>query len=82
MANINLIEDANGDVIELEYFCSDGCAKVSDNYAGWYGCHEIYAPESCQTCGVELGYYQEPELTWEEVKLQTLIGIHNLKVGN
>ena len=30
-----------GDLIDLEYFCSDNCAKTSDNYKGWYGCVEI-----------------------------------------
>lgn len=56
MANINIIEDSAGDLIDLEYFCSDSCAKVSDNYNGWYGCQELYTPEVCQTCGTKLGY--------------------------
>ncbi len=59
MANVNLIEDANGDLIDLEYFCSDSCAKFSDNYNGWYGCHELYRPEVCQTCGTELAYWED-----------------------
>lgn len=59
MANVNLIEDSSGDLIELEYFCSDSCAKFSDNYAGWYGCVEIYTAEVCQTCETELYYYKE-----------------------
>jgi len=41
MPNINLIENEKGDIIDLEYFCSDNCAKTSDNYKGWYGCVEI-----------------------------------------
>ena len=41
MANINQIEDEKGDVIEIEYFCSDYCAKTSKNYKGWFGCVEI-----------------------------------------
>ena len=59
MANITLIEDSNGDLIDLEYFCSDSCAKFSDYYAGWYGCFELHYPETCKTCGVALGYYKE-----------------------
>ncbi len=41
MANINMIEDEQGQIIDLEYFCSDYCAKTSDNYKGWYGCVEV-----------------------------------------
>lgn len=59
MANVNLIEDSRGDLIELEYFCSDGCAKVSDNYRGWYGCVELYTAEVCQTCATQLAYIEE-----------------------
>jgi hypothetical protein len=57
MANVNLIEDSRGDLIDLEYFCSDGCAKFSDNYRGWYGCVELYTAEVCQTCATQLAYY-------------------------
>jgi hypothetical protein len=57
MANINLIEDSSGDLIDLEYFCSDFCATLSPNYKGWYGCHELETPENCQSCGTELYYY-------------------------
>jgi len=41
MANINQIEDEKGDIIDIEYFCSDYCAKTSENYKGWYGCVEV-----------------------------------------
>ena len=61
MANINIIEDANGDTLDYEYFCSDFCAKYSDNYAGWYGCVELYTLELCQTCNTELSYIPEDQ---------------------
>ena len=57
MANVNLIEDSTGDLIDLEYFCSDSCARFSDNYRGWYGAYELYTAEFCQTCNTELNYY-------------------------
>lgn len=59
MANINQITDNHGDLIDLEYFCSDFCAKQSEHYDGWYGCVEIYKPESCQTCGTALHFYED-----------------------
>ena len=59
MANINLKEDKDGDLLEIEYFCSDYCADQSPNYSGWYGCIEIYTPEICQTCETPLKYYQQ-----------------------
>lgn len=59
MANINLIEDSNGDVIDYEYFCSDSHAKDSEHYNGWYGCVELYSPETCKTCGTMLAYVED-----------------------
>lgn len=59
MANINIIEDTKGELIDLEYFCSDRCAKGSPNYNGWYGCVEIYTPEYCQNCETMLTYVKD-----------------------
>jgi hypothetical protein len=59
MAHLNTIEDATGELIDLEYFCGDFCAQFSDNYKGWYGAMEIYTPENCQTCGYALTYVSE-----------------------
>ena len=58
MANITLIEDSSGDLVDLEYYCSDTCARTSEHYDGWYGCVELYQQEWCQHCGTELYYYQ------------------------
>mgnify|MGYP001591948376 CR=1 FL=1 len=51
------IEDLNGDLIDLEYYCSDLCHQDSQGvaYAGWNGAHEgpdyvVY----CANCGVRL----------------------------
>ena len=58
MAHLVIIEDSNGEVVNLAYFCSDEHAQEHDNYAGWYGCHEIHdTPQTCETCGQELGYF-------------------------
>lgn len=59
MANINIVEDSNGDTLDYEYFCSDYCARQSENYAGWHGCNELYQPEVCQTCETQLNYILE-----------------------
>jgi hypothetical protein len=58
MANINTLE-LHGELIGLEYFCSDTCAKYSENYRGWYGCVELYTPEVCQTCERNLGWVED-----------------------
>lgn len=62
MANVNFIEDAQGDLIDLEYFCSDFCARTSDLYNGWYGCVELYTYERCAFCDKELNYIDEEAL--------------------
>ena len=59
MAHVTMIEDSAGDLIDLEYYCSDNCAKTSEHYAGWYGAVEIYTPETCNSCGTKLYYVEE-----------------------
>ena len=54
MAHITHIEDKAGDVVECEYYCSDSCARQSQRYKGWNGCHELHTVEFCQACNVEL----------------------------
>jgi hypothetical protein len=41
MAHIVLINDADGELVDIHYYCSDFCAKHDTNYCGWYGCVEI-----------------------------------------
>jgi hypothetical protein len=59
MAHVTLIEDSTGDLVDLEYFCSDYCARTSEHYEGWYGAVELYTPEVCQHCETELYHYTE-----------------------
>ena len=59
MSNINIIEDAKGDLEDLEYFCSDYCAQSSEHYAGWHGCVELYYQEFCQNCGKTLNFVED-----------------------
>jgi hypothetical protein len=59
MTNINIIEDAKGDLVEIEYYCSDYCAKSSEHYAGWYGCVELYTQQYCQNCGKTLNFVED-----------------------
>lgn len=44
-----LIEDANGDVWDAHYYCSDYCARQDPDYAGWNGCNE--PPDYTVVCG-------------------------------
>ncbi len=56
MAHLQYIEDADGDLIDLEYFCSDSCARNgATNYQGWSGIHELEFTEWCKSCGVVIG---------------------------
>ena len=61
MAHVTLIEDNTGDLVDLEYYCSDSCARTSEHYDGWYGAVELHNQEWCEFCGVALGYYKEEE---------------------
>ena len=49
-----IIEDAEGEVVDVEYYCSDFCAKGSDDYAGRNGCNEVAGPQWCVGCGDKL----------------------------
>jgi len=49
-----LIEDADGEVVDAERYCSDFCARGSDHYAGWDGCNEVDGPQWCEGCGNKL----------------------------
>lgn len=51
MSHLVPIEDSNGELVEVHYYCSDSCAKTDPLYAGWYGCHETTGPEVCLACG-------------------------------
>lgn len=59
------IDDAEGQVVDRNYYCSDACAQTDENYKGWNGCHEIYSPELCGNCSKGLVWYNEDEKTWQ-----------------
>lgn len=59
MAHIREIMDTQGDLIDLEYFCSDWCHQnyCDSNgyeYEGWNGCHEMEFTTPCQYCEGEV----------------------------
>ena len=64
MAHIHEYEDSNGDLIDVEYFCSDACNQLwcqekELTYSGWNGCHEIHdSPQWCANCHEALGYWR------------------------
>lgn len=55
MAHIVLIEDENGDVVDGNWYCSDGCAQTDDAYAGWYGLVECASETGCLACDQPIG---------------------------
>ena len=56
MAHIHPIEDAQGDLVDLVYFCSDSCNRQhsGEAYTGWYGCVELEVSNECANCGAIL----------------------------
>ena len=52
MCHLGYVEDDNGNVVQLNYYCSDYCnSEHNVNYAGWNGCHENHHAEYCGNCG-------------------------------
>ena len=54
--HIHRITDNAGDLIDIVTFCRDSCHRqyctdTGAAYAGWDGCHEIYSPATCASCG-------------------------------
>lgn len=45
-----IIEDAIGDAVDANIYCSDWCAQTDDAYAGWNGCHELDYTSACANC--------------------------------
>lgn len=53
------VEDANGNIVDVHVFCSDGCHRdycdlTLQPYGGWNGCQEWEAPVTCHYCGTTL----------------------------
>lgn len=58
MAHANFIEDTQGDIIDVRYYCSDWCSRFdTDIYNGWSGCYTLTEPTTCHTCQSPLDYY-------------------------
>jgi len=61
MAHIRHVNDSEGDLVDLIYFCSDFCnrghypngvaAEGLEPYGGWYGLVELEYDEECASCG-------------------------------
>lgn len=80
MAHANIIEDAQGELEDIRYYCSDWCAKFDSHlYAGWNGCHELYEPTNCHTCETALYYHRDGDKFEQEITRQLLATI---KRGN
>jgi len=63
MANVVPIEDKDGQLVDLLYYCSDFCAKTNPAYAGWYGCVDNYSTPFCQNCEQPLFWINEETQT-------------------
>lgn len=64
MANIVIIEDAQGDALDQHVYCSDDCAGTDPAYAGWYGCVELERDEWCAACGARVSVDPGGECDW------------------
>lgn len=64
MSHLTYITDHRGDVVDMHYYCSDGCAMSDPLYAGWNGCYELHSAEWCGSCGVALGYWCQERDEW------------------
>lgn len=51
MAHLVTIDDADGNVIDARWYCSDACARADFSYAGWNGCHVVSTDYGLITCG-------------------------------
>jgi hypothetical protein len=51
MSHLVLIDDAQGDLVDVRTYCSDFCAQSDDAYAGWNGCNELEFDTPCDECG-------------------------------
>ena len=51
MANLVLVEDGTGELVDVNVYCSDYCAQTDPLYAGWYGCADVEFDTACASCG-------------------------------
>lgn len=57
MAHMVLIEDKQGELVDIHYYCSDYCARTDEDYAGWHGANELESCELCEYCGTLIEGY-------------------------
>jgi len=63
----HLIEDADGNLLNVVPFCSDFCHRTwcyqnAQEYGGWNGCHEgADYDQECEQCGEHLPGIQTQE---------------------
>lgn len=60
MAHFVLVDDAQGDLIDIRNYCSDYCARQDDAYAGWNGCNELEFDDTCEACGDPIKGFSGP----------------------
>lgn len=58
-AHCRLIEDTDGQLVDIDYFCSDYChrdycGRYKIPYEGWNGCNEVQGPVFCENCREEI----------------------------
>lgn len=58
-AHLRLIEDTDGQLVDVDYFCSDYCHRrycdlYKIPYEGWNGCNQVMAPQYCENCKEEI----------------------------
>jgi hypothetical protein len=52
---IRLIEDSNGDLVDIDYYCSTVCGRDVPEAAPWPGYEAIDHPANCSECGDPVG---------------------------
>lgn len=70
--HIATLEDAQGELVDVRLFCSDGCHRdwcdlTLRPYEGWNGCHEWTAPVTCDFCGTVMGVSPSSDPTHTKV---------------
>lgn len=53
MAHAVQVENSQGELVEVHYYCSDFQAKSDPAYAGWYGSVELGVGQKCEFEGCD-----------------------------
>lgn len=57
VAHLVIIEDTDGELEDIHYYCSDYCAQSDNGYGGWNGANELESCEPCESCGALIEGY-------------------------